>query len=285
MVLLLLSSFQVGDVRIGSGDLFLIAGPCVIESEEHAIRMAEIIKGVTRALEFPFIFKASYDKANRTSIRSFRGPGIKEGLRILKKIKDDLQLPVLTDVHEVADVAKVAEVADVLQIPAFLCRQTDLVVAAALSGRAVNIKKGQFVSPWDMRHAVEKCREAGNTQVFLTERGTSFGYNNLVVDMRSLAIMRKFAPVVFDATHSVQLPSAQVDDGSAAVSGGQPEFIPVLARAAVAAGVDGIFLEVHDNPKVAKSDGANALESTKLREVLKELLAVRKALDVARATP
>jgi 2-dehydro-3-deoxyphosphooctonate aldolase (KDO 8-P synthase) len=284
---LLISSFQVGDVHIGSGNLFLIAGPCVIESEEHAIRMAEIIKGVTRALGFPFIFKASYDKANRTSIRSFRGPGIREGLRILKKIKDDLQLPVLTDVHEVADVAKVAEVVDILQIPAFLCRQTDLVVAAALSGRAVNIKKGQFVSPWDMRHAVEKCREAGNPQVFLTERGTSFGYNNLVVDMRSLSIMRKFAPVVFDATHSVQLPSAQADDRSSAapVSGGQPEFIPVLARAAVAAGVDGVFLEVHDKPKEAKSDGANALESTKLREVLKELLVVKKALDVARTTP
>jgi len=280
----LISSFQVGDVHIGAGNLFLIAGPCVIESEEHAIRMAEIIKGVTRALGFPLIFKASYDKANRTSIRSFRGPGVKEGLRILKKIKSELQLPVLTDVHEVSDVSKVAEVVDVLQIPAFLCRQTDLVVAAALSGRAVNIKKGQFVSPWDMRHAVEKCREAGNTQVFLTERGTSFGYNNLVVDMRSLSIMRRFAPVVFDATHSVQLPSAQADDRGPAVSGGQPEFIPVLARAAVAAGVDGIFLEVHDNPKVAKSDGANALESTKLREVLKELLAVRQALDVARAT-
>ena len=281
----MIASFQVGDVRIGSGDLFLIAGPCVIESEEHAIRMAEIIKGVTKALGFPFIFKASYDKANRTSIRSFRGPGVKEGLRILKKIKDEVQVPVLTDVHEVADVAKVAEVVDALQIPAFLCRQTDLVVAAALSGRPVNIKKGQFVSPWDMRHAVEKCREAGNTQVFLTERGTSFGYNNLVVDMRSLSIMRKFAPVVFDATHSVQLPSAQAGDHGPAVSGGQPEFIPVLARAAVAAGVDGVFLEVHDNPKAAKSDGANALESTKLREVLKELLAVRKALDVARATP
>jgi 2-dehydro-3-deoxyphosphooctonate aldolase (KDO 8-P synthase) len=278
-------SFQIGDVRIGSGDLFLIAGPCVIESEEHALRMAEIIKGVAKALGFPFVFKASYDKANRTSIRSFRGPGIKEGLRILKKIKDIVQVPVLTDVHEVADVARVAEVADVLQIPAFLCRQTDLVVAAALSGRAVNIKKGQFVSPWDMRHAVEKCREAGNTQVFLTERGSSFGYNNLVVDMRSLAIMRKFAPVVFDATHSVQLPSAQADEGTPAVSGGQPEFIPVLARAAVAAGVDGVFLEVHDNPKVAKSDGANALESTRLREVLKELLAIRQALDVAHVTP
>ena len=211
-----------------SGDLFLIAGPCVIESEEHAMRMAEIIKGVTRALGFPFIFKASYDKANRTSIRSFRGPGIKEGLRILKKIKNELNVPVLTDVHETADVGKVAEVADVLQIPAFLSRQTDLVVAAALSGRPVNIKKGQFVSPWDMRHAVEKCRDAGNTQVFLTERGASFGYNNLVVDMRSLAIMRKFAPVVFDATHSVQLPSSQSEGDGPAVSGGQPEFIPLL---------------------------------------------------------
>ena len=281
----MISSFQVGDVRIGSGNLFLIAGPCVIESEEHAIRMAEIIKGVTRALGIPFVFKASYDKANRTSIRSFRGPGLKEGLRILKKIKDEVQVPVLTDVHAAVDVGKVAEAVDVLQIPAFLCRQTDLVVAAALSGRAVNIKKGQFVSPWDMRHAVEKCREAGNTQVFLTERGSSFGYNNLVVDMRSLAIMRKFAPVVFDATHSVQLPSAQAGEQGPAVSGGQPEFIPVLARAAVAAGVDGVFLEVHDKPKEAKSDGANALESTKLREVLKELLAVRQALDAARAAP
>jgi 2-dehydro-3-deoxyphosphooctonate aldolase (KDO 8-P synthase) len=279
------TSFQIGEVHIGSGNLFLIAGPCVIESEEHAIRMAEIIKGVTRALGLPFIFKASYDKANRTSIRSFRGPGVKEGLRILRKIKDEVGVLVLTDVHEVADVGRVAEVVDVLQIPAFLCRQTDLVVAAALSGRAINIKKGQFVSPWDMRHAVEKCREAGNSQIFLTERGTSFGYNNLVVDMRSLAIMRKLAPVVFDATHSVQLPSAQSGDGGPAVSGGQPEFIPVLARAAVAAGVDGVFLEVHDKPREAKSDGANALESTKLREVLKELLAVRQALDVARATP
>src|SRR5246127_3194201 len=241
-------SFQIDNVRVGSGDLFLIAGPCVIESEEHALRMAEIIKGVTKSLDFPFIFKASYDKANRTSIRSFRGPGLKEGLRILRKIKDEIRIPVLTDVHETADVAKVAEVVDVLQIPAFLSRQTDLVVAAALSGRVVNIKKGQFVAPWDMRHAVEKCREAGNAQVFLTERGASFGYNNLVVDMRSLAIMRKFAPVVFDATHSVQLPSASHgDENGPATSGGQPEFIPVLARAAVAAGVDGIFMEVHDN--------------------------------------
>jgi 2-dehydro-3-deoxyphosphooctonate aldolase (KDO 8-P synthase) len=247
--------------------------------------MAEIIKGVARSLDFPFIFKASYDKANRTSMRSFRGPGLKEGLRILKKIKEEVRVPVLTDVHEAADVAKVAEVADVLQIPAFLSRQTDLIVAAALSGRTVNIKKGQFSSPWDMRHAVEKCRDAGNTQVILTERGAAFGYNNLVVDMRSLAIMRKFAPVVFDATHSVQLPSAQSDEKGPATSGGQPEFIPLLARAAVAAGVDGIFMEVHDNPKEAKSDGANALESTKLRGVLKELLAIKKALDMAHSTP
>ena len=281
----LTTSFQVGDIHIGSGDLFLIAGPCVIESEDHAIRMAEIIKGVAKSLNFPFLFKASYDKANRTSIRSFRGPGLKEGLRILKKIKDELHLPILTDVHESADVGKVAEVADVLQIPAFLSRQTDLVVAAALSGRAVNIKKGQFVAPWDMRHTVEKCKDAGNSRVFLTERGASFGYNNLVVDMRSLAIMRKFAPVVFDATHSVQLPSSQGNDGGPAVSGGQPEFIPLLARAAVAAGVDGVFMEVHDNPKEAKSDGANALESTKLRGVLKELLAVKKALSEAHSTP
>src|ERR1700752_2254272 len=188
-------SFQLDNVRIGSGNLFLIAGPCVIESEDRAIRMAEIIKGVTRSLNIPFIFKASYDKANRTSIRSFRGPGLAEGLRILKKVKEEVHVPVLTDVHEIRDVAKVAEVADVLQIPAFLCRQTDLVVAAAMSERAINIKKGQFVSPWDMRHIVEKCRSAGNDRVFVTERGASFGYNNLVVDMRSLALIGKFAPV------------------------------------------------------------------------------------------
>src|SRR6201988_5331497 len=252
-------SFQLDNVRIGSGSLFLIAGPFVIESEEHALRMAEIIKGVTRSLNLPFIFKASYDKANRTSLRSFRGPGLKEGLRVLKKVKDEVRVPILTDVHEAADVPTVAEIADILQIPAFLCRQTDLIVAAALSERVVNIKKGQFVPPWDMKHAVAKCRDSGNPRVFVTERGSSFGYNNLVVDMRSLAIMGKFAPVVFDATHSVQLPSASQGNGVAA-SGGQPEFIPLLARAAVAAGVDGIFVEVHDHPAQAKSDGANALD-------------------------
>ncbi|PYV89726.1 MAG: 3-deoxy-8-phosphooctulonate synthase [Acidobacteria bacterium] len=278
------TSFQIDNLRIGSGTLFLIAGPCVIESEKHALFMAEVIKGVTRSLNFPFIFKASYDKANRTSIRSFRGPGLAEGLRILKKVKDEVHVPILTDVHEKEDVAKVAEVADVIQIPAFLCRQTDLVVAAAMTDRVINIKKGQFVSPWDMKHVVEKCRAAGNEKVFVTERGASFGYNNLVVDMRSLAIMRKFVPVVFDATHSVQLPSAGAE-GEHAVSGGQPEFIPVLARAAVAAGVDGVFMEVHDNPKEAKSDGANALESTKLRGLLKELQAVHAATDNAHRTP
>ena len=277
-------SFQVADIRMGSGSLLLIAGPCVIESEEHALFMAEVIKGVTRSLNFPFIFKASYDKANRTSIRSYRGPGLVEGLRILKKVQDEVHVPVLTDVHEAKDVPKVAEVVDVLQIPAFLCRQTDLIVAAGMSDRVVNIKKGQFASPWDMRQAVEKCRTAGNDKVFVTERGASFGYNNLVVDMRSLAIMRKFAPVVFDATHSVQLPSASTD-GDHAVSGGQPEFIPVLARAAVAAGVDGVFLEVHDKPKEAKSDGANALESTNLRAVLKELLAINGVLANVHNTP
>jgi len=184
-------SFQFDNVRIGGGTLFLIAGPCVIESEDHAIRMAEIIKGVTRSLNFPFIFKASYDKANRTSLKSFRGPGRKEGLRILRKVKEEVRVPILTDVHEAGDVSTVAEVADILQIPAFLCRQTDLIVSAALSERVVNIKKGQFVSPWDMKHAVDKCHASGNKRVFVTERGSSFGYNNLVVDMRSLSIMRK----------------------------------------------------------------------------------------------
>ncbi|MGZ4837307.1 MAG: 3-deoxy-8-phosphooctulonate synthase [Terriglobales bacterium] len=285
------SSFKLGDITIGDGSLVLVAGPCVIESEEHAIRMAECINGVARALRIPFIFKASYDKANRTSLRSYRGPGIAEGLRILGKIRDTVHLPVLTDVHDAHDVKIVSDFVDVLQIPAFLCRQTDLLVAAAKTGKVVNIKKGQFVSPWDMRHAVEKVRESGNDRVLLTERGSSFGYNNLVVDMRSLPIMRKLAPVVFDATHSVQLPSAGSDnvarapsagsDDGAVQSGGQPEFIPILARAAVAAGVDGIFVEVHDNPAEALSDGANALDLKWLRPVLMELLAVHGALQNA----
>jgi 2-dehydro-3-deoxyphosphooctonate aldolase (KDO 8-P synthase) len=277
------ASFQVGDVTIGGDELFLIAGPCVIESEAHALKMAEAISSIARQKKLPYIFKASYDKANRTSIRSFRGPGLEDGLRILRKVRESAKVPVLTDVHEAADVPRVAEAVDVIQIPAFLCRQTDLLVAAGKSGRAVNIKKGQFVSPWDMRHAVEKVREAGGERIFLTERGASFGYNNLVVDMRSLAIMRNFAPVVFDATHSVQLPSASEGNGVAA-SGGQPEFIPLLARAAVAAGVDGIFVEVHDNPAQAKSDGANALDLKLLPEFLDELIAIRRALQEQRIT-
>ena len=268
-------SFKVGSVEIGGGNLFLIAGPCVIESEAHALKMAERVQEITRKLDVPFIFKASYDKANRTSLKSFRGPGLDEGLRILKKIRKDLDVPVLTDVHEKGDVPAVAEAVDVLQIPAFLCRQTDLLVEAARHARAINVKKGQFVSPGDMQHAVEKIRQSGNNNIFLTERGTSFGYNNLVVDMRSLAIMRQFAPVVFDATHSVQLPSGGAD--GQAVSGGQPEFIPLLSRAAVAAGVDGIFMEVHDNPAQAKSDGPNALRLDKLHDLLSELLAIHAA--------
>jgi len=269
-------SFKLGSLHAGSEALFLIAGPCVIESEAHALKMAEAISSVARRLNMPYVFKASYDKANRTSLKSFRGPGLEEGLRILEKVKRETGVPVLTDVHEAQHVAAVAAAVDIVQIPAFLCRQTDLLVTAAKNARAVNIKKGQFVSPWDMRHAVEKVRESGNNNIFLTERGSSFGYNNLVVDMRSLAIMRQFAPVVFDATHSVQLPSAGAD--GRAVSGGQPEFIPLLSRAAVAAGVDGVFMEVHDNPAAAKSDGANALDLKNLESVLTELLAIRAAL-------
>ncbi|HWG51137.1 MAG TPA: 3-deoxy-8-phosphooctulonate synthase, partial [Candidatus Acidoferrales bacterium] len=231
------SSFQFGldALAVGGPELFLVAGPCVIESEAHALKMAEAISAVTSKLNVPYIFKASYDKANRTSLKSFRGPGLEEGLRILRNVRKEMKIPVLTDVHEVTDVEAVADAVDVVQIPAFLCRQTDLLVAAAKHARAINIKKGQFVSPWDMRHAVEKVRESGSNNIFLTERGSSFGYNNLVVDMRSLAILRQFAPVVFDATHSVQLPSAGAN--GQAVSGGQPEFIPLLSRAAVAAGV------------------------------------------------
>jgi 2-dehydro-3-deoxyphosphooctonate aldolase (KDO 8-P synthase) len=277
--------FDIGNVPhqvpVGRGKLFLIAGPCVIESERHARTMADAIQRITSDLGVPYIFKASYDKANRTSIKSFRGPGMVEGCRILRAISESTGLPVLTDVHTAVDCVPVAEAVDVLQIPAFLCRQTDLLIAAAQAtaktGSAVNVKKGQFVAPWDMRHAVEKIRESGNHRVSLTERGASFGYNNLVVDIRSLPIMRGFAPVIFDGTHSVQTPSA-----GNGVSGGQPEFIPVLTRAAVAAGVDGVFLEVHDNPAEAKSDGANALHLNKLKGVLEQLLAVHQAVASAK---
>ena len=272
--------FEIGNVHVGAGELFLIAGPCVIESESHALKMAEAISAVTGELRVPYIFKASYDKANRTALKSFRGPGVKEGTRILRKVAETHRVPVLTDIHEPEHAEPVAEAVDVLQIPALLCRQTDLLVAAARTGRAINVKKGQFVAPWDMRHAVEKIRESGNDRVFLTERGSSFGYNNLVVDMRSLAIMRKLAPVVFDATHSVQLPSVGAShDGKPQQSGGQPEFIPVLSRAAVAVGIDGVFMEVHDNPAQAKSDGANALPLAKLKETLEQLLALHRAVQ------
>lgn len=270
--------FDIASVPVGRGQLFLISGPCVIESEAHARKMADSIQRIASDLGVPYIFKASYDKANRTSIKSFRGPGLVEGCRILRALAKETGLPVLTDVHTPQDCKAVSEalgdVEAVLQIPAFLCRQTDLLSAAAETGRAINVKKGQFVAPWDMRHAVEKVRESGNQRVFLTERGASFGYNNLVVDMRSLPAMRAFAPVVFDGTHSVQTPSA-----ANGVSGGQPEFIPVLTRAAVAAGIDGVFLEVHDNPAEAKSDGANALHLNKLKAVLEQLLAVHRAVS------
>jgi 2-dehydro-3-deoxyphosphooctonate aldolase (KDO 8-P synthase) len=265
--------FLVQNVTIGGPELFLIAGPCVIESEEHALFMAAAIAAICRPLGVPFIFKASYDKANRTSIASFRGPGLTEGLRILARVRDEVKVPVLTDVHEADQATAAGEVVDVLQIPAFLCRQTDLLIAAARTGRAVNVKKGQFAAPQDMRHAVAKIQDSGNPRVSLTERGASFGYHNLVVDMRSLAIMRQFAPVIFDATHSVQLPS------QGAQSGGEPQFIPLLSRAAVAAGIDGIFMEVHDNPAAAKSDGANALPLTGLQPLLEQLLAIRRALS------
>ncbi len=266
------NSFEIGPVAVGAGQLFLIAGPCVIESEAHVRTMADALQRITSDLGVGLIFKASYDKANRTSVKSFRGPGLKEGTRILGKLARETGLPVLTDVHEPGHCEVAAEAADVLQIPAFLCRQTDLLVAAGKTGRAVNIKKGQFVAPWDMQHTVEKVRSTGNERVFLTERGSSFGYNTLVVDYRGMDVMRKMAPVVFDGTHSVQQPSA-----ANGVSGGQPEYIPLLARAAVAAGVDGLFLEVHDDPANAKSDGANALDLKLLGPLLSRLLAIHRA--------
>ena len=274
------SSFPLGNVTVGSSKLFLIAGPCVIESETHARGLADSIQRITSDLGIPYIFKASYDKANRTSIHSYRGPGLVEGCRILRAIGESHGLPVLTDIHTPEQCKAASDalgpVEAMLQIPAFLCRQTDLLIAAAETGRAINVKKGQFVAPPDMRHAVEKIRESGNNRVSLTERGASFGYNNLVVDIRGLPIMREFAPVIFDGTHSVQTPSA-----GKGVSGGQPEFIPVLARAAVAAGIDGVFLEVHDNPAEARSDGANALHLNKLKGVLETLLAVHAAVASA----
>jgi 2-dehydro-3-deoxyphosphooctonate aldolase (KDO 8-P synthase) len=268
-----LRSIPIGGFRIGAGEpLVLIAGPCVIESERHAMKLAERLVKIAARAKIPLIFKASYDKANRSSVRSFRGPGLAEGLEILRKIKARFRVPVLTDVHEPAQARAAAEVCDVLQVPAFLSRQTDLLTAAGETGRVVNLKKGQFLSPWEMANAAEKVKSTGNKKVIITERGVSFGYNNLVVDVRSFPILAKTGcPVVFDVTHSVQLPGGQ---GNA--SGGQPEFIEPLARAGTAVGVDGIFLEVHDRPERALSDGSNALRLERLPMLLAKLTPIAK---------
>jgi 2-dehydro-3-deoxyphosphooctonate aldolase (KDO 8-P synthase) len=261
---------QIGDLSIGGGALLLIAGPCVIESEDHAAGLARAIRDIAIRAGVPFVFKASYDKANRTSLRSFRGPGLTEGVRVLRRIRDEIGVPVLTDIHEPSQAEPVAEVADVLQIPAFLCRQTDLLVAAARTGRVVNVKKGQFLAPADMRHVIAKITGAGNERVIVTERGATFGYNNLVVDMRTFPIMRGFGyPVVYDVTHSLQLPGA--GDG---VTAGQAEFIPPMASAGVAAGIDGVFMEVHERPETAKSDAQNALRLDLLEPLLDRLVRI-----------
>ncbi len=266
-----MTSVQAGSIAIGGGaPLALIAGPCVIESEQHAHDIAASVAEIARRTGFPYIFKASYDKANRTSIRSFRGPGLDEGLRVLAGIKAALGVPILTDIHEPAHAQPAADVADILQIPAFLCRQTDLLVAAARTGRVINIKKGQFLAPDDVRHAIAKVAESGNPRVLITERGTSFGYHNLVVDMRAFPQIRALGvPVVFDVTHSLQLPG-----GGDGVTAGQAEFIEPLASAGVAAGVDAVFLEVHEDPSRAKSDAQNALRLDRLEPLLRRLLAI-----------
>ena len=273
---------QLGDLTFGGGSPFvLIAGPCVIESEAHALELAARLRDATARLSVPFVFKASYDKANRTSGRSFRGPGLDEGLRVLAAVKERIGIPILTDIHEASHAAPAADVADILQIPAFLCRQTDLLVAAANTRRIVNIKKGQFLAPDDVRHAVAKVKDAGNARVIVTERGTSFGYHNLVVDMRAFPIMRESGtPVIFDVTHSLQLPGA--GDG---VTAGLAQYIEPLASAGVAAGVDGVFMEVHDDPARAKSDAGNALRLDLLEPLLNRLTAIDgivKRADVAR---
>lgn len=255
----------VGKFQIGGGlPLAVIAGPCVIESKESALRHASALKEKADRVGVPYIFKSSYDKANRSSVNSFRGPGLGKGLKILAEVKTKIGVPVLTDVHEIDQIAQVKEVADILQIPAFLCRQTDFVLAVAKSGKIVNVKKGQFLAPWDMGNIVEKIRSTGNDQILLTERGASFGYNNLVSDMRALVVMREFGyPVVFDATHSLQLPG-----GLGHASGGERKYIPALARAGVAVGVDALFMEVHEEPDQAKSDGPNSLDLKDFESVL-----------------
>ncbi|HZM89182.1 MAG TPA: 3-deoxy-8-phosphooctulonate synthase [Blastocatellia bacterium] len=264
--------FKIGSVEVGGGELFLIAGPCVVESEAHALKMAHAIRAICGRVGVPYIFKASYDKANRTSINAHRGPGVDDALRILGRVRDDAAVPVLTDVHDVSHVRAAAEIADVLQIPAFLSRQTDLIVEAAKSGRVVNIKKGQFLAPNDMKNAVEKATSQGNDRVLITERGTSFGYNNLVVDFRGLPIMREFGyPVVYDVTHSLQRPG-----GLGTSTGGDSQFIEYMARAGVACGVDGVFMEVHDNPAAALSDGPNSLPLERLEALLIKLKAIHE---------
>jgi 2-dehydro-3-deoxyphosphooctonate aldolase (KDO 8-P synthase) len=256
-------------------DLILIAGPCVIEEESVTTDIALFLKQLTEKLRIPFIFKASYDKANRTSISSYRGPGLQEGLRILKSIRDRLDVPVISDVHTVDQIPEAARVLDIIQIPAFLCRQTDFVRQAAAAGKPVNIKKGQFLAPWDMKHVVEKIAATGNERILLTERGTMFGYNNLVVDFRGIVLMKNYGyPVVFDATHSVQRPG-----GAGASSGGQREFAPVLAKAAVAAGADGIFMEVHSDPDRALCDGPNSLSLDVLPRLLGQLINIKKLVS------
>ncbi len=267
--------FPEEDFRTGPGEpLLLLAGPCVLENEALAKEVATEVKAICARLGVSFVFKASFDKANRTSIHSFRGPGLSEGLRILARLRDDLHVPIVSDIHEPAQAAPAGEVLDIIQIPAFLCRQTDLLSAAAATGKVVNVKKGQFVAPWDMHHAVDKLRESGCRSILLTERGASFGYNNLVVDMRSFQVLRSFGcPVIFDGTHSVQLPG-----GAGASSGGQREFIPLLTRAAMAAGIDGLFLEVHPDPDKALCDGPNSLPLAELEPLLQSLLQVRKAV-------
>jgi 2-dehydro-3-deoxyphosphooctonate aldolase (KDO 8-P synthase) len=266
-----MNTIRVGKLSLGGkrAPLFVIAGPCVIENEKMALQTAETLAEICGDLGLPLIFKASYDKANRTARDSFRGPGLKRGLAVLAKVKRHFALPILTDVHEIAHCKPVAEVADVLQIPAFLCRQTDLIQAAARTRRCVNVKKGQFLAPWDMRNVIEKITAAGGRNILLTERGSSFGYNNLVADMRSVAMMRAFGwPVVFDATHSVQMPGG---GQGGKVTGGDRRMAPVLARAAVAAGCDGIFLETHPNPDRALSDAANQLPLREMRGLLRTL--------------
>jgi 2-dehydro-3-deoxyphosphooctonate aldolase (KDO 8-P synthase) len=266
----------IGHIKMGKGHpLVLIAGPCVIENEDTPLEIAGFLKDVSADLNLPVIFKASYDKANRTAIDSFRGPGIEAGLSLLDRIRSEFQLPVLSDVHTVQQAQRAGEVLDVLQIPAFLCRQTDLLLAAARSGKPLNIKKGQFLAPWDMANVTAKVASTGNRQMMLTERGAMFGYNNLVVDFRSIKIMRDLGyPVVFDATHSIQLPG-----GRGTQSGGQREFAPLLARAAMAAGVDGLFMEVHPNPDQARCDGPNSIPLGDLPRLLRRLLAIRDAAE------